>query len=193
MDSQQCLIQCPNCQPIQCPINSSQGLYLLPATAYNTIDVDTYIDVDQYIERDKKARFAAAALALAANNEDKQATDDEYEVVDNYAKTETAMAAQTAIVEQSEQADLANRSNNSHGAKRSVSEQANDDDSAERSVYELSEQPRSELASPPTPKHSNVSCWASTNRFAALASFDDKDFEPTDHTRTTIVDPPELL
>jgi hypothetical protein len=44
MDSQQCTIQCPNCRPIRCPINS-QGLYLLPATAYNTVDVDDYIDL----------------------------------------------------------------------------------------------------------------------------------------------------
>jgi hypothetical protein len=64
MDSKQCLIQCPHCQPIHCPINT-QGLYLLPATAYNTIDMDTYIDVDDYIERDNQARFAAAVTALA--------------------------------------------------------------------------------------------------------------------------------
>jgi hypothetical protein len=62
MDSQQCLIQCPNCQPIRCPINS-QGLYLLPATAtaYNTIDVE------EYIERANQVRYAAAARELLAN------------------------------------------------------------------------------------------------------------------------------
>jgi hypothetical protein len=44
MDSHQCTIQCPNCQPIHCPINNP-GLYLVPATAYNAIDVDEYIEV----------------------------------------------------------------------------------------------------------------------------------------------------
>jgi hypothetical protein len=57
MDSKQCIIQGPKCQPIYCPINS-QGLYLLPATAYNTIDVDEYID------RANQTRFATATREL---------------------------------------------------------------------------------------------------------------------------------
>jgi hypothetical protein len=71
MDSQQCLIQCPNCQPIRCPINS-QGLYLLPATAtaYHTIDVDEYID------RANQARFAAAAMGLSEHHSDALIDDD---------------------------------------------------------------------------------------------------------------------
>jgi hypothetical protein len=63
MDSQECTIQCPNCQPIKCPINQ-QGLYVFPPpntprpTAYNAIDVD------EYIKWHNLARFAAAATSL---------------------------------------------------------------------------------------------------------------------------------
>jgi hypothetical protein len=62
MDSQECIIQCPKCQPIRCPINN-QRLYLVPATAYNTIDVD------EYIEQANQARFTAAARAIESEQE----------------------------------------------------------------------------------------------------------------------------
>jgi hypothetical protein len=113
MDSKQCLIQCPNCQPIQCPINS-QGLYLLLATAYNTIDEDEYID------RANQARFATAALALA---DDKQS-----EHMNEVA------AAVAALIEQEEPPE-ANESDTTDHNRTAI-----EDDGAVRPVSELSEQ-----------------------------------------------------
>jgi hypothetical protein len=145
MDSQQCLIQCPNCQPIQCPINS-QGLYLLPATAYNTIDVDEYID------RANQARFAMAALALA-DNEDQS----EHQYEDNGNQSRFATAAR----EVSEQAIACDNNHNRFAAANLA----------------LTDEEQMDLSE--TPKRSNVSRWAATNRFAALASDDEDEYDVT--------------
>jgi hypothetical protein len=146
MDSKQCLIQCPNCHPIRCPINS-QGLYLLPATAtaYNTIDVDGYDtptraalalaeDVDEYIEYDNQARFAAAARDLSEHYQsiaaDDEQSEQEYEFDDDGAEPPELL------------------------------QEHDDDDAAWQttSYSELANQARF-IAAAATPKRNNVSRW----------------------------------
>jgi hypothetical protein len=91
-NSQQCTIQCPNCHPIQCPINP-QGLCLLPATAYNTIDdVDEYIEFANHAELANQARYIAALEDLSELTE---VTNDEetlQEIIDTNIDTKNPAA-----------------------------------------------------------------------------------------------------
>jgi hypothetical protein len=191
MDSQQCLIQCPNCQPIRCPINS-QGLYLLPATAYNTIDVDEYID------RANQASFAAAAENLAHTaivKQSEQANDDDGAERSVYELSEQPQDERSDEAE-NHQADTVKRTTRFAAAARARSEHRDDDpyndDNDDRSPPEHHQSATDSVAA--TPKRSNVARWASTNRFAALAEEEEDTIDDgaatsvSEHTRQS--DPP---
>jgi hypothetical protein len=154
MDSQQCVVQCPNCQPIHCPINT-QGLYLLPATAYNTVDVDEYID------RANHARFATAVRDISEQADDPAAM---MELSEQSPEQTVERFAATPNLRDDDISEQQHRANHARVAAEAFA-LAEEQVSEGATTIDLSEQP-------PTPRRSNLSAprisprWASNNRFA---------------------------
>jgi hypothetical protein len=186
MDSQQCTIQCPNCQPIQCPINS-QGLYLLPATNSN-----------EAIERANQTRFAAAATELTEQQEithaaiveqsehirpaaRSAATEGVSELPPRHSKQrndtvqwdedieQANLARFTAAAEdQSEHTDSVPRwASSNQFAALATDDEEDEVANTDQRTEDLSEQSE-QTNQPPTPRCSNVSRWASLSELPEL-------------------------